>query len=217
MGLFDKLHKPLTLAVLLTSSMSSFAQTKEASIPDSVFNKISNHTPDSPVRKTSSSQIEWLQIDSFTINHYGAMRGSGPRLRTLLISLRFENGWNPSKIEKVKVKNQALVTELCEIYYHYMDSIGWDRHLITKKRFEWDKIMHLKIKSPVKFSEEEELKIDLITRCPYFLYEEIGVFLDCNNPDIIEDDIREFYEKRLEYISLILFEIKEVNYGSEIY
>jgi hypothetical protein len=59
--------------------------------------------------------------------------------------------------------------------------------------------------------------IDQIFRCPDFVHNGIGVFLDCNNPVIIEDDVRRSYWAKLEYISITIFGLNMVNYGNAIY
>lgn len=98
-----------------------------------------------------------------------------------------------------------------------MDSIEWKGYKVTVSSFESDMVMHLKMKYPVQFSEEQKHMIDQIIRCPDFIHNDIGVFLDCNDLGIKEDDIMRSYLAKLEYISTIIFGQDDVNYGKEVY
>jgi hypothetical protein len=215
---FEKIIGFISVLVIVTYTLPSTAQTSGGSYADTLFNQLDDYSDDSMIRKISSNEIEWLQIDTFTIQYYNsALRGHGPMLDTLVISLKLENGWDSQRVKQIKNTNQKLIDELSEVYRNYMDSIDWKGYKITRNSFESNVVMHLKMKYPIKFTESEGLKVDQITRCPDFIHNGIGIFLNCNNPGIKEDDIRESYQAKLEYISTVIYKLGEVNYGRETY
>ena len=206
------------IVIFFLCSLTGMAQTQNLTGIDSVYSMLENHDNTSLINKSSDDELTWMQIDTFTVKYYNsALRGGTPKLDTLTIKLRFENDWDSLRIRRIKNRNQFLISELSLVYRNYMDSIDWRGYKITKGGFESDKVGHLKMKYPIPFTEIQRSKIDMIQRCPDFLFEGMGVFLDCNNPGIREDNIRMSYTNKLKYISNVLFRVDSVNYGKKNY
>ncbi|WP_027420348.1 hypothetical protein [Crocinitomix catalasitica] len=206
------------IALFFLYSLTGKAQTQNLTGIDSVYSMLENYDNTSLVNKSSNDELIWMQIDTFTVHYYNsALKGGTPKLDTITIKLRFENNWDSLRIEQTKNQNQILINQLSFIYRNYMDSIDWRGYKITKGGFESDKVGHLKMKYPIPFTEIQKSKIDLIQRCPDFLFEGMGVFLDCNNPGIREDNIRISYTNKLRYISNAVFRMDSVNYGKKNY
>ncbi len=208
----------ISVTAIMSFAENSHAQNSVKSYSDTLYAQILDYDVNAITIIENPDNITWLQIDSFTVQQFNsAIRGHGPSLDTLTISFYLENGWDSIRIERTKKRNTELITELSKIYRNYMDSIEWKGFKITESSFESDIVMHLKMKYPVQFTQEQKQMIDQIIRCPNFIHQGIGVFLNCTNPSIKEDDIRRSYLAKLEYISKIMFGQTKVDYGKRIY
>ncbi len=208
----------LSVLVIIIYAENCLAQNSIGNYSDTLCAQIVDYDAKAIIRREHANKIEWLQIDSFTVQEYNsAIRGHGPMLDTLVITLQLEDGWDSIRIEQTKKRNTELITELSEVYRNYMDSIEWKGYKITESSFESDVVMHLKMKYPVEFSQAQKQMIDQITRCPDFVHNGMGVFLNCDNPGIKEENIRRSYLAKLDYVSRIMFGQEDIHYGRWIY
>jgi hypothetical protein len=131
----------------MTFGQNCLAQNSIKLYSETLFRQLKDYNSNSIIRSVNPDDIEWFQIDTFTVKCYNSeIRGHGPKLDTLTINLRLENGWDSLKIAETKIRNAELISELSNIYREYMDSIDWRGYKITKSGFEENIVKHLKMK-----------------------------------------------------------------------